>query len=108
MPRHPHACFFGLENPQPQTTLQVLQEQLARRGEAAAPMRPLIARMRADVQGRLAFKGQALIRDAVLHYKPSAADLDYPGRVERVCLVWGLLVALSEPWKVVWGVTTSP
>lgn len=47
-------------------------------------MRPLVKRMTADVQGRLAFKGQALIRDTVLHFKPSAADLDYPALLLKV------------------------
>lgn len=67
--------------------LQVLLEQLTRRGEAAAPMQPMVRRMTADVQGRLAFKGQALIRDAVLHYKPSAADLNYPALLQQVLLM---------------------
>ncbi len=41
-------------------------------------MGPLVARIVADVQGRLAFKGQAMIRDTVVNYKPQAGDLDYP------------------------------
>lgn len=42
--------------------VQVLEEQLARRGEAVASLRPFLQRTIADVQHRLIFRTQAYIR----------------------------------------------
>ena len=41
---------------------QVLEEQLGRRGDAVAPLRPVLLRTVADVQERLTFRAQAFIK----------------------------------------------
>ncbi len=41
---------------------QVLEEQLGRRGDAVAPLRPVLLRTLADVQQRLTFRVQAFIK----------------------------------------------
>ena len=41
---------------------QVLEEQLGRRGDAVAPLRPVLRRILADVQERLTFIAQAFIK----------------------------------------------
>ena len=41
---------------------QVLEEQLGRRGDAVAPLRPVLRRILADVQERLTFRAQAFIK----------------------------------------------
>ena len=45
-----------------QRVLKVLGEQLDRRGEAVAPLRPVLQRTLADVQHRLTFRTQAFIK----------------------------------------------
>ncbi len=41
---------------------QVLEEQLGRRGEAVAPLRPTLVRALADVQERVTFRAHTFIR----------------------------------------------
>ena len=41
---------------------QVLEEQLGRRGDAVAPLRPVLRRILADIQERLTFRAQAFIK----------------------------------------------
>ncbi len=41
---------------------QVLEEQLGRRGEAVAPLRPTLVRALADVQERVTFRAHTLIK----------------------------------------------
>ena len=41
--------------------LQVLEEQLGRRGEAVAPLRPTLVRALADVQERVTFRAHTFI-----------------------------------------------
>ena len=43
-------------------SVQVLEEQLGRRGDAVAPLRPVLLRTLADVQQRLTFRVQAFIK----------------------------------------------
>lgn len=50
--------MWGLECVLP----QVLEEQLGRRGDAVAPLRPVLKRILADVQERLTFRAQAFIK----------------------------------------------
>ena len=38
--------------------LQVLEEQLGRRGDAVAPLEPMLQRTLADIQERLTFRAQ--------------------------------------------------
>lgn len=45
-----------------QAAWQVLEEQLAWRGSAVAPLRPALVRTLADVQHRLTFRAQAFIK----------------------------------------------
>lgn len=44
---------------------QVLEEQLGRRGDAVAPLRPVLLRTLADIQERLTFRAQAFIKVAI-------------------------------------------
>ena len=48
--------------------MQVLEEQLGRRGDAVAPLRPVLLRTLADVQQRLTFRVQAFIKARSLVY----------------------------------------
>eukprot|EP00891_Asterochloris_glomerata_P005633 jgi/Astpho2/5633/e_gw1.00079.14.1_t len=63
---------------------EVLEEQLSRRGESAAPLRPVLQRTLADIQGRLIFKAQAFIKDEVIGHQPQPEDLDYPAKLQQV------------------------
>ena len=42
--------------------VQVVEEQVGRRGEAVHPLRPVLHRTLADVQERLTFRAQAFIK----------------------------------------------
>ncbi len=50
----------------------MLEEQLSRRGESAAPLRPVLQRTLADIQGRLIFKAQAFIKVGRFSRQPFA------------------------------------
>lgn len=63
---------------------QVLEEQLGRHGDAGALMRPFVETLLADVRERLIFRAQTFIREEVDKYRPSADDLNYPGKLEIV------------------------
>ena len=56
-----------------QLCAQVMEEQLARRGEAAVALKPALSRMLADVQHRLTFRAQAFIK-----VRASSIDLQLP------------------------------
>mmetsp|Transcript_38034 Transcript_38034/g.90364 ORF Transcript_38034/g.90364 Transcript_38034/m.90364 type:complete len:779 (+) Transcript_38034:255-2591(+) len=60
---------------------EILQEQLGRRGNAVAPVRPIIQRALQDAQERLTFRAQAYLKDSVASYFPTSSDTDYPGRL---------------------------
>jgi hypothetical protein len=60
---------------------EVLEEQVAPRGTAAAAFQPVAERALRDVQERLAFVAQRHIRDHVSDFRPSDADIDYPARL---------------------------
>lgn len=62
---------------------EVMDDQMGRRGDAVAAVRPFIQRTLADVQERLIFRAQAYIRDEVAYYRPTPEDLDFPGKLER-------------------------
>lgn len=62
---------------------EVLGEQMGRRSGAAEALRPILARVLADVQQRLIFRCQAFVRDEVAGYVPTAADVDFPAKLER-------------------------
>ncbi|MCO5558008.1 hypothetical protein L7F22_011583 [Adiantum nelumboides] len=62
---------------------EVLGEELGRRGDSVAGLKPTITRILADVQERLTFRAQTQMRDEIANYLPSAEDLDYPAKLER-------------------------
>lgn len=62
---------------------EVLEEELGRRGESVAGLKPTILRILADVQERLTFRAQTHMRDEIANYLPSSEDLDYPAKLER-------------------------
>ncbi|KAL3152568.1 hypothetical protein ABBQ32_001593 [Trebouxia sp. C0010 RCD-2024] len=64
-------------------THEVAEEQVGRRGVAVHPLRPVLHRTLADVQERLTFRAQAFIKDEVTNFRPGAADLDYPGKLQH-------------------------
>lgn len=64
-------------------THEVAEEQVGRRGVAVHPLRPVLHRTLADVQERLTFRAQAFIKDEVTNFRPSGADLDYPGKLQQ-------------------------
>ncbi|KAG2579160.1 hypothetical protein PVAP13_6NG239803 [Panicum virgatum] len=63
--------------------VEVLGEQLSRRGESIAGLRPILQRILADVHERLAFCARTHIREEIANFRPSDEDLDYPGKLER-------------------------
>ncbi|XP_048543098.1 LOW QUALITY PROTEIN: conserved oligomeric Golgi complex subunit 3-like [Triticum urartu] len=63
--------------------VEVLGEQLSRRGKSAAGLRPILQRILADVLERLAFCARTHIREGIANFRPSDEDLDYPGKLER-------------------------
>ncbi|CAD6265300.1 unnamed protein product [Miscanthus lutarioriparius] len=63
--------------------VEVLGEQLSRRGESVAGLRPILQRILADVHERLAFCARTHIREEIANFRPSDKDLDYPGKLER-------------------------
>ncbi|KAG8087476.1 hypothetical protein GUJ93_ZPchr0010g8048 [Zizania palustris] len=63
--------------------VEVLGEQLSRRGESVAGLRPILQRILADVHERLAFCARTHIREEIANFRPSDEDLDYPRKLER-------------------------
>eukprot|EP00268_Persea_americana_P062426 TRINITY_DN80025_c0_g1_i1.p1 TRINITY_DN80025_c0_g1~~TRINITY_DN80025_c0_g1_i1.p1 ORF type:complete len:782 (+),score=145.88 TRINITY_DN80025_c0_g1_i1:239-2584(+) len=63
--------------------VEVLGEQLSRRGESLAGLRPTLLRILADVHERLTFRARTHIRDEIANYHPFDEDLDYPAKLER-------------------------
>lgn len=51
--------------------MQVLGDQLAKRGASGEALRPMLSRTLADVQERLIFRCQAFIKEYVVAYAPS-------------------------------------
>ncbi|PKU70495.1 conserved oligomeric Golgi complex subunit 3 isoform X1 [Dendrobium catenatum] len=63
--------------------VEVLGDQLNRRGESLAALRPILQRILADVHERLTFCARTHIRDEIANYRPSDEDLDYPAKLEQ-------------------------
>ncbi|KAF5191811.1 Conserved oligomeric Golgi complex, subunit [Thalictrum thalictroides] len=63
--------------------VEVLGEQLSKRSESLAGLRPTLHRVLADVHERLTFRARTHIRDEIANYLPFDEDLDYPGKLER-------------------------
>jgi len=73
--------------------LQVLGDQLAKRGSGAEALRPMLMRILADVQERLIYRCQAFIKECVIAYAPSPQVCT----CMRVCF---LFVCLFESSKL--------
>ncbi|KAJ6891360.1 hypothetical protein NC651_024759 [Populus alba x Populus x berolinensis] len=63
--------------------VEVLGEQLSRRSESLAGLRPTLQRILADVHERLTFRARTYIRDEIANYIPSNEDMDYPAKLEQ-------------------------
>ncbi|PSS10293.1 Conserved oligomeric Golgi complex subunit 3 like [Actinidia chinensis var. chinensis] len=63
--------------------VEVLGEQLSRRSESLAGLRPTLDRILADVHERLTFRARTHIRDEIANHIPSDEDLDYPAKLEQ-------------------------
>ncbi|XP_021756744.1 conserved oligomeric Golgi complex subunit 3-like isoform X2 [Chenopodium quinoa] len=63
--------------------VEVLGEQLNRRSESLAGLRPTFERILADVHERLTFRARTHIRDEIANYYPLNEDLDYPAKLEQ-------------------------
>ncbi|GAB4853696.1 Golgi transport complex subunit 3 [Ancistrocladus abbreviatus] len=63
--------------------VEVLGEQLSRRSESLAGLRPTFQRILADVHERLTFRARTHIRDEIANYVPLGEDLDYPSKLEQ-------------------------
>ncbi|XP_019193627.1 PREDICTED: conserved oligomeric Golgi complex subunit 3 isoform X2 [Ipomoea nil] len=62
--------------------VEVLEEQVSRRGESLAGLRPTLDRVLADVHERLTFRARTYIRDEIANYFLVDEDLDYPRKLE--------------------------
>ncbi|XP_073033506.1 conserved oligomeric Golgi complex subunit 3-like [Primulina eburnea] len=63
--------------------VEVLGEQLSRRGESLVGLRPTLERILADVHERLTFRARTYIRDEIANYPPTDEDLNYPAKLEQ-------------------------
>ncbi|EPS73936.1 hypothetical protein M569_00814, partial [Genlisea aurea] len=63
--------------------VEVLAEQVSRRGEALAGLRPTMERILADIHERLTFRARTYIRDEIANYLPLEEDLNYPAKLEQ-------------------------
>ncbi|KAL3623559.1 Golgi transport complex subunit 3 [Castilleja foliolosa] len=63
--------------------VEVLTEQVSRRGESLAGLRPTLERILADVHERLTFRARTHIRDEIANYIPLDEDLEYPAKLEH-------------------------
>ncbi|KAI7747737.1 hypothetical protein M8C21_008300 [Ambrosia artemisiifolia] len=63
--------------------IEVIGEQLSRRGESLAGIRPTLDRILADIHERLTFRARTHIRDEIANYLPLDEDLDYPRKLEQ-------------------------
>ncbi|XP_047330170.1 conserved oligomeric Golgi complex subunit 3 isoform X2 [Impatiens glandulifera] len=64
--------------------VEVLGEQLSRRTESLAGLRPILDRILEDVHERLTFRARTHIRDEIANYLPLDDDLDYPAKLEKL------------------------
>ncbi|XP_071732126.1 conserved oligomeric Golgi complex subunit 3-like isoform X3 [Rutidosis leptorrhynchoides] len=63
--------------------IEAMGEQLSRRSEFLAGIRPTLDRILADIRERLTFRARTHIRDEIANYLPLEKDLDYPGKLEQ-------------------------
>lgn len=60
---------------------EILEEQVAPRGDSLEPLAAVLRRVVQDMQERLAYRAQVYVRDDIETFEPDAADLDYPARL---------------------------
>ncbi|KAM3714496.1 hypothetical protein ACJW31_01G336900 [Castanea mollissima] len=63
--------------------VEVLGEQVNRRGESLAGLRLTLQRILADVHERLTFRARTHIRAEIANYLPSDEDLDYRAKLDQ-------------------------
>ncbi|KAK8973178.1 hypothetical protein V6N11_049525 [Hibiscus sabdariffa] len=63
--------------------VEVLGEQLSRKSESLAGLRPTLERILADIHERLTFRARTHIRDEIANYIPFDEDLDYPAKLQN-------------------------
>eukprot|EP00954_Amorphochlora_amoebiformis_P014373 1125317-Amorphochlora_amoeboformis.AAC.1 len=62
---------------------EILEQQVLPRGEALSQFVPVINRLLADMQLRLAYRAQIFINEQIAGYEPIAVDLNYPACLEN-------------------------
>ncbi|KAG0477659.1 hypothetical protein HPP92_012378 [Vanilla planifolia] len=63
--------------------VEVIADQLNRRGESLAGLRPILQRILADINERLTFCARTYIRDEIANHRPSDEEVDYPAMLEK-------------------------
>ncbi|GMJ07578.1 Conserved Oligomeric Golgi Complex 3 [Hibiscus trionum] len=63
--------------------VEVLGEQLSRKSESLAGLRPTLERILEDIHERLTFRARTHIRDEIANYIPFDEDLDYPAKLQQ-------------------------
>ncbi|KAL1532935.1 Golgi transport complex subunit 3 [Salvia divinorum] len=63
--------------------VEVLAEQVSRRGESLAGLQPTLERILADVHERLTFRARTHIHDEIANYFSTDEDVDYPAKLEQ-------------------------
>ncbi|KMZ62257.1 hypothetical protein ZOSMA_47G00480 [Zostera marina] len=63
--------------------VEVIGEQLSKRSESLAGLRPTLLRILEDIHERLTFRARTYIQDEVGKYSPLDEDLDYPAKLEQ-------------------------
>ncbi|MQM18325.1 hypothetical protein Taro_051316, partial [Colocasia esculenta] len=63
--------------------VEMLGDQLSRRSESLAGLRPILLRILGDIHERLAFRARTYIQDEIGKYILTDEDLDYPAKLER-------------------------
>ncbi|PPD78373.1 hypothetical protein GOBAR_DD24699 [Gossypium barbadense] len=63
--------------------VEVLGEQLSRKSESLAGLRPSLERILADIHERLTFRARTYIRDEIANYIPINEDFNYPAKLEH-------------------------
>ncbi|TYH93083.1 hypothetical protein ES332_A13G228400v1 [Gossypium tomentosum] len=76
---------------------EVLGEQLSRKSESLAGLRPSLERILADIHERLTFRARTYIRDEIANYIPTNEDLDYPSKLEHSVDVVSVTATNANP-----------
>jgi hypothetical protein len=62
---------------------EIIEDMLTGAGESGSLITPCMSHVLADIQERLIFRTQTLIRDEVGNYMPTENDIDYPEKIVR-------------------------